>query len=308
MQRKVSDGQQPSTAKTTRTGKRFSMPECEKDGWIAPPYGQTSGRSTAWSGVGPWIASLPGSRASPTPQPDVGREPMIPVTSGRMLPEPLARLDPVSCSWRMFVGWLSGMETSPHTLGPSLLTLPAWGMTVGGVLYRRKRPVLPRGEIDGGAWPTPDGQAMNDGDMTWQKRRVKEKAKHQNGNGFGLTLAMAAGTWPTTTVGEAPNNHANVKAWDGLNTVTAMAEAGLWATPLPSDVSGGRTSKGKGRAAETGLGKQTLWATATVRDYRTGEQNQPVNGYLGRQAPRMPLSGRESCETTLHLLPLSGGS
>ena len=41
-------------------------------------------------------------------------------------------------------------------------------------------------------WPTPNAGPQNDNDSKWQERRAKLKAKHINGNGFGLTLGMAA--------------------------------------------------------------------------------------------------------------------
>ena len=42
-------------------------------------------------------------------------------------------------------------------------------------------------------WPTPDGGAHNIGtDTTFLERREALKAKHYNGNGFGLTIGQAA--------------------------------------------------------------------------------------------------------------------
>ena len=41
-------------------------------------------------------------------------------------------------------------------------------------------------------WPTPDAGAHNTSDAKWQERRAREKAKGRNGNGFGLTVGMAA--------------------------------------------------------------------------------------------------------------------
>jgi len=49
------------------------------------------------------------------------------------------------------------------------------------------------------SWPTPNAGPQNDGDSTWRQRREVLKAQHRNGNGFGLTLGMAAqlSAWPT---------------------------------------------------------------------------------------------------------------
>lgn len=50
-----------------------------------------------------------------------------------------------------------------------------------------------------GSWPTPNAGPQSDGDSTWEARRVALKAKHGNGNGFGLTLGQATmlASWPT---------------------------------------------------------------------------------------------------------------
>jgi hypothetical protein len=42
------------------------------------------------------------------------------------------------------------------------------------------------------SWPTPNAGPQNDTDTKWQDRRAELKAEHKNGNGFGLTLGMAA--------------------------------------------------------------------------------------------------------------------
>ena len=257
-------------SKKTPTVKGFSKIICGTDGWIAPPSGPTSGSSVEWHGVGPWIASLRGFLAPPSPQPVSGSVPQIPAISGPKYGESLARLDPVSCGWKMFTDWLSGMEGSRHTLGPSLLTLPPWGMTVGGALYRLKTPALPTVETDGGAWPTP-------------------------------------------TVGEAPNKRANIKKWNGLNTVTSMAEAGMWMTPT-SALEGTKTQLDG--SYKPGLKTQAkMWATSRAHDAKMspGELNRhdglnKMAFLFGRQAPRTPLPGSESYESSQGLPPPSEGN
>ncbi len=60
---------------------------------------------------------------------------------------------------------------------------------------------------------------------------------------------------------------------------------GLWPTPMPADVDGGRTTKGKGRQDEGGLRQAVkLWPTPTGRDHKdTGDlENVEDNGLLGR--------------------------
>lgn len=48
-------------------------------------------------------------------------------------------------------------------------------------------------------WPTPNAGPQNDGDTTWQQRRETLKAKHGNGNGFGMNLGQAATLTAWTT-------------------------------------------------------------------------------------------------------------
>lgn len=43
-------------------------------------------------------------------------------------------------------------------------------------------------------WPTPNSGPQNDNDSTWETRRAELQNRHINGNGFGLTLGMAAQT------------------------------------------------------------------------------------------------------------------
>jgi hypothetical protein len=53
------------------------------------------------------------------------------------------------------------------------------------------------------SWPTPNAGPQNDTDSNWQNRREELKAKHRNGNGFGMTLGMAStlASWPTPMAG-----------------------------------------------------------------------------------------------------------
>lgn len=48
------------------------------------------------------------------------------------------------------------------------------------------------------SWPTPNAGPQNDTDTRWQIRREECRARHGNGNGFGLNLGMAAqlASWP----------------------------------------------------------------------------------------------------------------
>jgi hypothetical protein len=55
-------------------------------------------------------------------------------------------------------------------------------------------------------WPTPDANAMNDGESreSWQARADRSKLKHNNGNGAGMPLAIACQSSPPAP--EPPNS------------------------------------------------------------------------------------------------------
>lgn len=74
---------------------------------------------------------------------------MTPGTSGRALPEPSAFYDPETCCWR------TSQLTFETGSTPFSLTLPRWGMTLGGALYELPTPVLPTVEHVSSSLPTP---------------------------------------------------------------------------------------------------------------------------------------------------------
>jgi len=95
-------------------------------------------------------------------------------------------------------------------------------------------------------WPTPDAGAQNITDSTWEQRREAIKAKGINGNGFGLTLGMAAtlAGWPTPQVHDAqgPKSEEAVaemrRAGRGgvanLNETARLAGLGIDPNPSPA--------------------------------------------------------------------------
>ena len=58
-------------------------------------------------------------------------------------------------------------------------------------------------------WPTPNAGPQNDNDSRWMERREKIRAQGINGNGFGLTLGMAATLtgWATPTAQDCRSEH-----------------------------------------------------------------------------------------------------
>jgi hypothetical protein len=119
--------------------------------------------------------------------------------SGRNTPESFASFDPDTSSWRTSQGYLFG------DLDEFSATWPRSGSMRNGTAYRR-RPLVPR--ISGKGcfyWPTPDASVANLGESiaSWLTRRAREKAKHRNGNGFGMRLPIAVRIWPTPQAADA---------------------------------------------------------------------------------------------------------
>jgi hypothetical protein len=94
------------------------------------------------------------------------------------------------------------------------------------------------------SWPTPDGGIFGVGDPRWEQRREEVRAKAINGNGFGMTLGMAAtlAPWPTPM---QPNKDAGnsdftrkVEMAMGLRE-TVNGRLSPW--PTPNTPSGGRS-------------------------------------------------------------------
>ena len=65
-------------------------------------------------------------------------------------------------------------------------------------------------------WPTPNTGPQNDNDSTWKERREFLKAQHKNGNGFGLTLGMAAqlAGWVSPTTQDFSRGSKPPRSWD----------------------------------------------------------------------------------------------
>jgi hypothetical protein len=95
-------------------------------------------------------------------------------------------------------------------------------------------------------WPTPNSGPQNDTDTRWQERREEVKARGINGNGFGMTLGMAAtlAGWPTQTAQDHFSANATLQRnLDGKQTgkqnsgttLTDAARFAGWITPSAAD-------------------------------------------------------------------------
>jgi hypothetical protein len=123
---------------------------------------------------------------------------------------------------------------------------------------------------DCSGWPTPDTQAFGVSDSRWEKRRAEIKAKGINGNGFGLTLGMAATLtgWPTPMAGSPATENYNEAGNTDFSRKCVSLVTG-WNTPQATDGSnGGPNQAGGALPADAAIAG---WATPAARDHKSGE-------------------------------------
>jgi hypothetical protein len=129
------------------------------------------------------------------------------------------------------------------TTGSTLfrLTWKKWVTPSGRRILQRRASALRTSGNACTSWPTPNAGPQNDQDGTWQARRAGLLEQHKNGNGFGLTLGMAA----------------------------SLLSSGLPKTPTTAD---GKNCGGTGTSSHKTLpGDVALvspWATPSSRDWK----------------------------------------
>lgn len=133
---------------------------------------------------------------------------------------------------------------------------------------------------------------MNDGEPveTFVARRDRERAKHQNGNGMGTPLAMAAQMWPTPT---GQDNDQLAGEYDNPKSGTTLGGAvRLW--PTPRSITGGaETAERKqelGRTQSGGgdLQAAALWQTPASDSFRSRGGERKDEPGLDQQARSFP--------------------
>ncbi len=146
------------------------------------------------------------------------------------------------------------------------LTWKIWDMPAGVPICALRASARPISGSGSTGWPTPDANAMNDGEglATFQARQKVLKAKHHNGNGAGMPLAIAC----------------QLTGWPSPNTPSGgRSVAGSDAT--------GKTADGRKHTASLEhAAKFAGWPTPTSRDGKDGASdlsNTPINCLLGRQ-------------------------
>lgn len=123
-------------------------------------------------------------------------------------------------------------------------------------------------------WPTPDSGVFNDSEEpeSFFERQARQKAKGINGNGMGMTLAMASKVWPTP---QALDGEKAPKKFAGGN-MSLPSAAKAWPTPKASDVSSGadRVRRDTGRPQSALPTAVALWSTPRASDGEKGGPNQ----------------------------------
>lgn len=118
---------------------------------------------------------LAGSRAKTSPQPEEGQESTgSGLDSGVRWRESFRRFDPATSSWR------THRCLFDEALPASSVTLPRWGMTVGGVLWERLTPGLPTSGIEYGLWPTPNCDGYrSDGELRILAKSLQTREEYE---------------------------------------------------------------------------------------------------------------------------------
>ena len=174
--------------------------------------------------------------------------------------------------------------------------------TPSGRLYWVHTASVPRTAGSGcGSWPTPNAGPQNDGDTTWERRRKALKAKHKNGNGFGMTLgqAVSLASWPTPNA--MPPNRGGLqsnpekalerrKQGHMLNLDDAACLAG-WPTPHTLRAHDSENTAGKVYPSKKQKDLEIVasWATPSARDWRSNEASEEHHQKRKEQTRGKPL-------------------
>jgi hypothetical protein len=145
-----------------------------------------------------------------------------------------------------FLAWslASRLRQRTERLGSTLfkLTWKLWTTPAGRSFYLLRASARRTADTDFSSWPTPNAEHQNDTDTKWEERRALLKEKHINGNGFGLTLGMAAtlAGWSTPTTRDHKDGACQEQLEAGTVPVNALLgrQALLttgWNTPQAAD-------------------------------------------------------------------------
>ena len=134
-----------------------------------------------------WTARLAGQEE----QPEEEREEMAGWPTPRESTGGSNPTNPNGKNLATIAGWTTPTERDHKDGGSTLENTPVNALLGRQALIAGEEPEgESEEEITG--WPTPNAGPQNDTDSRWQERREELKKKHNNGNGFGMTTAMAA--------------------------------------------------------------------------------------------------------------------
>jgi hypothetical protein len=155
---------------------------------------------------------------------------------------------------------------------------------------------LPRQAFLAG-WPTPNAGPQNDTDSRWIERRATVKAQGRNGNGFGMTLGMAAqlAGWPTPTAKDSASTR---NATATRSPDAKPANPGL--TLLDAATMAGRAADGPARL--TADGAMLTGCSAGTLTVRAGVQ---LNPGLSRWLIGLPRVWCDCAATAMQSSPRS---
>ena len=205
--------------------------------------GTTSKPSTDFLFVGS-MWSVPDSPANPSVQQDSNEEKMTTATSGLIQRECLGRYEAESCCLRTLQDCFGCTEEL------SSVTLPAWGMIVGGELYPLKKPEPLTSENGGGAWLTPRASDVAQGE------NQETFLARMNDRTDSCAQSLAAQvrdekTWPTPTVGDSKSSgsfdYKETSTHNPGMTLCDATERGFrYPTPTATERSGTNPNTGRG--------------------------------------------------------------
>jgi hypothetical protein len=123
-------------------------------------------------------------------------------------------------------------------------------------------------------WPTPTANNYETSPEVFLPRREREKAKGRNGNGFGLTLGMAAQLWPTPAARDWRSGKASAATMArNARPLNEEVVARMWPTPKASpsgpDYARMNREDSGGDDLATAVAKSERWPTPTAHDRRT---------------------------------------
>lgn len=170
--------------------------------------------------------------------------------SGAKWPESSVRYDPASSSWK--TAHCLWEEDLPW----SLVTLPTWGMTRNGSVYRHPTAERPISATGAGLWPTVTCDSAT------------ERTGRYAQGGMPLTAAVQAATWPTPTVcGNYNRKGASATSGDGLATAVTQR---TWPTATAT------ASKGWSPNHNRAMTDDRLDYSVERESFRPGQQTPPM--------------------------------